>query len=62
METFHAGLYFRLSREDGDKTESDSIGSQRKVTRDYAGRHPEIILVSEYADDGDIIGLNQKTF
>lgn len=52
METFHAGLYFRLSREDGDKTESDSIGSQRKVTRDYAGRHPEIILVSEYADDG----------
>ena len=36
---FNAAVYIRLSREDGDKEESDSVGNQRKllngrITRD----------------------------
>ena len=28
---YHTALYLRLSREDGDKTESDSIANQRTL-------------------------------
>ena len=43
--------YFRLSREDGDKSESDSIKNQRIMVRDYAAKNG-ISLVDEYVDDG----------
>ena len=41
----------RLSREDGDKLESDSIKNQRTLVREYAKRH-ELKLIDEYIDDG----------
>ena len=33
-------LYCRLSREDGDRMESDSIGNQRKLLEEYIENHP----------------------
>lgn len=59
---WRAGLYFRLSKEDGDKDEdnkpeSDSISSQRLIVEDYLMENPDISFFSEYADDG-FTGLN----
>ena len=55
--TYHAAIYLRLSKEDGDfsqgeKRESNSIANQRKLIEDYLKRHPEIIRVQEFCDDG----------
>lgn len=47
-----AADYLRLSREDGDKLESDSIRNQRSLIHDFVKQHPEITLVDEYVDDG----------
>lgn len=46
------GGYLRLSREDGDKAESDSIANQRKILTSYCQSHPELRLVELYIDDG----------
>ena len=35
-KSFRVGLYIRLSREDGDKEESESITNQRKILRAFA--------------------------
>ena len=51
-ETYRACIYTRLSRDDGDKPESDSIANQRALIRDYLKQHKEIIIVSEHSDDG----------
>ena len=32
---FNVAIYIRLSREDGDKEESDSVGNQRKLLTEY---------------------------
>ena len=40
------------SIEDGDKAESNSIGNQRELIRDFAAERPGLHLVEEYADDG----------
>ena len=45
-------LYCRLSREDGDRVESDSIGNQRKLLEEYIENHPDLTAVECYADDG----------
>ena len=47
-----AAAYLRLSREDGDKVESDSISGQRELIADYARTHDGIKLEGEYVDDG----------
>lgn len=47
-----AARYLRLSREDGDKMESDSISNQRQMIEEYLQKHPEIEFVKEYVDDG----------
>ena len=47
-----AAAYLRLSREDGDKLESDSIGGQRELIADYVRTHDGIRLEGEYIDDG----------
>ena len=39
-----AADYLRLSREDGDKLESDSIRNQRSLINDFVKQHPEITL------------------
>ena len=45
-------LYCRLSREDGDRMESDSIGNQRKLLESYIENHSELVMAECYADDG----------
>lgn len=44
--------YLRLSREDGDKVESDSITNQRSLIQDYLKNQQNMILVDEFVDDG----------
>ena len=44
--------YLRLSREDGDRPESDSILSQQRLIEDYCTHHPEFRVVGYYPDDG----------
>lgn len=44
-------MYIRLSREDGDKQESESIGNQRKIIERYINEQ-NLTLVDEYVDDG----------
>ena len=54
MEIQHtlAAAYLRLSKEDGDKVESDSISSQRALIQEFVKNHPDISLIGEYVDDG----------
>ena len=49
---WNTALYIRLSREDGDKEESDSIGNQRDMLLSYISEHPELKLFDVYVDDG----------
>ena len=49
---WNAAEYTRLSRDDGDKAESNSITSQKEIIRDYVRQHPEFVIIKEYADDG----------
>jgi DNA invertase Pin-like site-specific DNA recombinase len=49
---YNAALYVRLSKEDGDKSESDSITNQRDLIKDFLKSMPEIRLCSERVDDG----------
>ena len=48
---FNAAVYIRLSREDGDKEESDSVGNQRKLLTEYVNKHDDFILYDVYIDD-----------
>ena len=45
METWNTAGYLRLSREDDDKAESDSIANQRKLLEQYLAARPELHLV-----------------
>ena len=54
---YHAAIYVRLSKEDGDvagtaKAESNSISNQKDLIRDFLKDKDDIIVVSEYVDDG----------
>ena len=51
-EKYKVARYARLSREDGDKLESDSIGNQLRLIEDFCGRHTELVLTDDYVDDG----------
>ena len=46
-----AVLYLRLSRDDDNRGESESIQNQRALLREYAARQG-FPVVDEYADDG----------
>ena len=50
-ENFKVASYIRLSREDGDKQESESIGNQRDIINRYIQEN-HLHLVDEYVDDG----------
>ena len=52
IQSYRTAVYIRLSREDGDKEESDSIANQRKLLLDYVNRHEELELAGSYEDDG----------
>ena len=52
IENYRVACYERLSREDGDKLESDSILTQQHILEDYLRGHPEFDIVDHYIDDG----------
>lgn len=52
MQVWRTAAYLRLSREDGDKAESDSITNQRTMLKQYIQQHPDLELVDFYQDDG----------
>lgn len=56
-----AALYVRLSRDDDNEGDSNSIAHQVEILTKYAETHG-ITNFKIYKDDRDIIGLNQKTF
>ena len=45
-------LYIRLSREDGDREESDSITSQRELLTEFAAAQSDLAAPVLYVDDG----------
>ena len=47
-----AADYARISREDGDKEESDSIGTQFDIIDDYIAHNDDITFIDRYSDDG----------
>lgn len=50
--TYRAYAYLRLSVEDGDQIESDSIKNQRVIVQRYCGGQQEIQIIGEAVDDG----------
>ena len=50
---FKTGIYARLSREDADRIESNSIQSQRAICLAYIEIHDDLELVDTYIDDGE---------
>ena len=53
FKPWRAAIYIRLSKEDGDKSESNSITNQRNILTDYLSQQMDIELVGEYSDDGE---------
>lgn len=49
---YKAALYIRLSVEDGDKEESNSVTNQRMLLNDFLNDNPDIELYDTYIDDG----------
>ncbi|MGB8453103.1 MAG: recombinase family protein [Anaerocolumna sp.] len=49
---YRAAIYVRLSKEDGDKVESDSIVNQKELIRQYLTDKPDIEVHSVRVDDG----------
>ena len=47
---FQAAEYIRLSREDGDKAESDSVGNQRKLIDNYIKENAGFVRYDAYVD------------
>lgn len=60
QKIYKTGIYARLSREDADRMESNSIQSQRAICLAYIESHDDLELVDTYIDDSAKIGLNQK--
>ena len=52
VEVWNACGYVRLSHEDGDKEESNSVTGQKDLIRDYFRNHPELTECGMKVDDG----------
>ena len=49
---WNAALYVRLTREDGDKVESDSTANQRTLLQNFVSGESGIRIHDVYIDDG----------
>lgn len=49
---FNTAIYIRLSQEDGDKIESNSVTNQKKLLLDYIKQHEDLVLYDVFVDDG----------
>ncbi len=52
LSTWKAAIYIRLSKDDGDKQESNSVTYQREILKEHLKLHPDIELYDIYVDDG----------
>lgn len=52
-----AGLYNRISVEDGDDEEQNSLGNQKKIAMHYLSEHAGIKFIDTYSDNG-YTGMN----
>lgn len=52
INNYKVAKYMRLSRDDGDDRESESIENQRDILNSYINEHEELESVEEYVDDG----------
>ena len=50
-QNYKVGIYIRLSREDGDGQESESVVNQRNIIERYI-KENNLELIDEYVDDG----------
>lgn len=48
---YKVGVYSRISREDGDKAESESLGNQREIIKSFVKKHKDMKIVDYYSDD-----------
>lgn len=51
-KSIRVAKYIRLSRDDGDDRESESVENQRDIIDNYISGHEELIDSGEYVDDG----------
>ncbi len=49
---WRAAVYVRLSKDDGNETESNSIVTQKEIIKEYLKLHPDIEIHDFYVDDG----------
>ncbi len=54
---YKAAIYRRLSDDDGEDIETNSLGNQEKIIRAFLVDHPEISVVDVYTDNG-YTGMN----
>ena len=59
QQIYIADAYYRLSRDDGDKIESDSIVNQKALVKEFLKLNPDIQIHEEKVDDG-YTGVNFK--
>ena len=52
MAKWKTAIYLRLSSEDGDKIESDSITNQKKLITQFIKNNTDLKIVDYYVDDG----------
>ena len=52
LSPWRAALYIRLSRDDGDKPESNSVTNQREILKEHLKLRPDITIIDTYIDDG----------
>ena len=52
IKQYKVAKYMRLSRDDGDDRESESIENQRDIIDNYINEHNDLKEIKEYADDG----------
>ena len=52
INNYRVGKYLRLSRDDGDEAESESIENQRDILDNYINDQEDLIDAGEYIDDG----------
>ncbi len=51
-KVYRTAIYARLSKEDGDKVESNSISSQKAMCEEYILKHKDMEHVETFVDDG----------
>ena len=52
MKKWNIAAYLRLSSDDGDKAESNSIGNQRSIVKQYINSNKLCSSIKYYIDDG----------